>query len=68
MVARAPKKITIMVDEDGNAQLEGHGFIGPECSRAMQEISQALGQEVSMQYKPEYRQVQTARQMQRGGS
>ena len=31
------KRITIIVDEDGNAQLEGHGFIGAECDRAMQE-------------------------------
>jgi hypothetical protein len=61
------KKITILVDEDGNAQLEGHGFIGPECSRAMQEISQALGDRTSLQRKPGYRQVQQTRQIQRGG-
>ena len=64
---RGAKKVTILVDEDGNAQLEGHGFIGPECSRAMQEISQALGQQTAVQHKPEYRQVQVNRQTQRGG-
>jgi transketolase N-terminal domain/subunit len=61
------KKITILVDEDGNAKLEGHGFIGIECDRAMQEISQALGERTQVQHKPEYRQVQQNRQVQRGG-
>lgn len=61
------KKITIVVDEDGNAQLEGHGFIGPECDRAMQEISQALGERTRIEKKPEYRQMQVNRQVQRGG-
>lgn len=61
------KKITILVDEDGNAQLEGHGFIGAECDRAMQEVSQALGERTAVQHKPEYRQTQVNRQVQRGG-
>jgi hypothetical protein len=61
------KKVTIIVDEEGNCQLEGHGFIGTECDRAMQEISQALGERTAIQHKPEYRQVQQNRQVQRGG-
>lgn len=61
------KKITITIDEDGNCQIEGHGFHGPACDRAIREIEQALGTRTAVRLKPEYRQVQNNRQVQRGG-
>jgi hypothetical protein len=61
------KKITILIDEDGNCQIEGHEFHGPECEKVIREIEQALGTRTAVRYKPEYRQVQPNRQVQRGG-
>lgn len=61
------KEIEIIIDEDGNCSVEGHGFSGPECERNMTEIEKALGITIRHEYKPEYRQVQAGRQVQRGG-
>lgn len=60
------KKITILIDEDGNCQIEGHDFHGPECEHVIREIEQALGTRTHVQYKPEYRQAQRNQQTQRG--
>lgn len=61
------KEIEVIIDEEGNVSVEGHGFKGPECERAMQEVENALGITIRHNYKPEYRQVQAGRQIQRGG-
>lgn len=61
------KRITILIDEAGNCQIEGHDFHGPACDRVIREIEQALGTRTSVRYKPEYRQTQTSRQVQQGG-
>jgi hypothetical protein len=61
------KHIEVVIDDQGNASVEGHGFSGPECERNMQEIETALGVTRSQQFKPEYRQVQPNRNIQRGG-
>lgn len=61
------KEIEIIVDEEGNCSVEGHGFSGPECERNMAEVEKALGITLRPNYKPEYRQVQAVRQVQRGG-
>lgn len=60
------KKITILIDEDGNCQIEGHDFHGPECENVIREIEQALGIRTQVRYKPEYRQAQRIQQVQRG--
>lgn len=61
------KEIEIIIDEEGNCSVEGHGFSGPECERNMAEIEKSLGITVRHNYKPEYRQVQACKQVQRGG-
>lgn len=62
-----PRRITILIDEEGNCQIEGHGFQGPACDRVIREIEQALGTRTSVRHKPEYRQTRAQRQVQQGG-
>lgn len=64
---RGMKKVTIQVDEDGNCQIEGHGFSGPECDHAIREVESAIGDRTGVRHKAEYRQIQVNRQVQRGG-
>ena len=48
------KKITIDFAEDGSIKIEGHGFRGVECDKAMAEIEKSLGTQTSRKNKPEY--------------
>jgi uncharacterized protein YuzE len=48
------KEIVIDIDENGNCKLEGMGFMGPECEKAMSEIESALGTTTSKVLKPEH--------------
>lgn len=50
------KKIVIEFDEEGNPTLDGEGFVGPECSKFLSEIQQALGAVTTRKQKPEYAQ------------
>lgn len=66
---RGQKKIIIQIDENGNCEIEGEGFIGPSCAHFINEIEEALGQRISQIDKPEYRQRRTTsnRNTQRSG-
>jgi hypothetical protein len=48
------KEIIIEIDESGNCSLDGKGFVGPECEKAMSEIESALGRTTNKVHKPEY--------------
>lgn len=48
------KKIEIVFDENGDPTVDGKGFTGPECDKFLNEITSALGSQVSAQKKPEY--------------
>ncbi len=54
------KSIVIQFDENGDCSIEGQGFVGPECDKALREIETALGQTTSRAKKPEYMQRQAA--------
>jgi len=51
------KEIIIEIDENGNCSLDGKGFIGPECEKAMAEIESVLGRTVNKVHKPEYSMI-----------
>lgn len=53
-----PKQIEITF-KDGAVKLEGHGFKGKECDKAMADYEQALGQVSDRKNKPEYLQQST---------
>ena len=54
------KSIVIEFDENGDCSIEGEGFVGPECDKALSEIETALGQTTNRAKKPEYTQRQRA--------
>ena len=54
------KSIVIEFDENGDCSVEGEGFAGPECDKALSEIETALGQTINRTKKPEYTQRQRA--------
>jgi len=51
------KEIIIEIDESGNCSLDGKGFVGPECEKAMAEIESALGKVTNKTRKAEYSAV-----------
>lgn len=51
------KTITITVDQDGNAKIEGDGFKGRECDEKMKAFEQEMGSVKKQQLKPEYHQT-----------
>jgi hypothetical protein len=52
------KSITIDFAEDGSIKMEGSGFKGIECDKAMEKLEQSLGTKESRTNKPEYSQAQ----------
>ena len=48
------KQITIDFAEDGSIVMDGKGFRGVECDRAMAEIEKSLGTQTSRKNKAEY--------------
>ena len=48
------QKITIDIDEKGNATIEGHAIEGPVCEQLTQGIQEALGEVTSSIKKTEY--------------
>lgn len=52
------KEIVMTFGEDGQTHIEGFGFVGPECDKAMKPFEMALGTVKEMKKKPEY--VKTA--------
>jgi len=54
------KSIVIEFDEDGDCSIDGQGFVGPECDKALSEIETALGQTTDRAKKPEYTQPRRA--------
>jgi len=58
------KRIEIIVDSQGNSQVETKGFAGSECVEASKFIEQALGKQTETRTTPEFFHVQTAQQQQ----
>jgi hypothetical protein len=56
------KEIEIRVGADGSIEVEGHGFKGIECDKALAAIEAELGTTTSRVNKPEYRQNNSAQQ------
>ena len=54
------KSIVIEFDDNGDCSIEGEGFVGPECDKALREIETVLGQTTQRTKKPEYVQRQRA--------
>jgi len=52
------KSVVIEFDENGDCSIEGRGFVGPACDKALGEIETALGQASGRTEKPEYTQRQ----------
>jgi len=46
--------ITIIISPEGRTKMETNGFSGSTCKEASQFIKQALGQQMSEIFKPEY--------------
>lgn len=53
------KSIVIEFDENGDCSIEGRGFVGPECDKALREIETVLGRTTQRAKKPEYSQRQS---------
>jgi len=51
------KQIIIEIDQDGNPSIEGRGFNGPECTKFIEEISNALGSVKTNRTNREYTQI-----------
>jgi hypothetical protein len=49
------KKIIVDFDENGDANIDGQGFQGPECHRLLSEIQEALGERTGTDEKKEFR-------------
>lgn len=58
---RKQKQIIIDIDPEGNCSIEGENFVGPECSHFLTEIEESLGQVISREDKPEYKQRQAVK-------
>lgn len=48
------KQVIITVNPDGTVKVDGKGFVGAECDKAMKAFEDALGQETSRKKKPEW--------------
>ena len=53
------REIIVTIDNDGNVRMEGAGFKGTACDKAMAEIERAIGIETHRVNKPEYDAVST---------
>jgi hypothetical protein len=58
-------EVVITIDAEGNASVEGVGFVGTECDAWVTPIAQELGEEVEHQEKPERREQTAVRAEQR---
>jgi len=57
------KQIKITVNEDGSVEMEGQGFVGPQCEKFMKVYEEALGGAVKdRKKKPEYFRRETKTQ------
>ena len=54
------KQITIDFLEDGSIKMDGQGFRGVECDKAMAEIEKSLGTQTSRKNKAEYSTMTTS--------
>jgi hypothetical protein len=50
------KTIVIEFDENGDCSIEGEGFAGSACDKALSEIENALGRTTRRTKKPEFAQ------------
>lgn len=48
------KKIIVDISETGDVSINGEGFVGPECSSLIKEISDAIGTTTRSEKKKEY--------------
>lgn len=57
-------EIVIEIDAQGNVQVEGVGFVGPECGALTKDLETALGEVTKKQLKPAFHQTQAVRRKQ----
>jgi len=55
----AEKYIDIIIDEDGNAEIDVVGVVGPDCLKLTKLIEDSLGVVTDRKLKPEYAQLTT---------
>jgi hypothetical protein len=55
-------QIIVTIDNDGNVTMEGVGFKGTACDKAMAEIEKSLGIQTKRVNKPEYSAFASAAQ------
>jgi hypothetical protein len=53
----AMQEIEIIVDEQGNVQVEAKGFSGADCKTLTKAIEEAVGEVTDVKLKPGYRQT-----------
>ena len=63
------KHVEVTINPDGTVSVEGHGFHGAECQRAMTEIVTALGggEVTHLKRKPEFYGAVSLQQQQKIG-
>ena len=54
------EEITILVDAQGNVQVEGHGFVGSDCQKLTKELEEAIGHVEQRKLKPEFHRTRVA--------
>jgi hypothetical protein len=62
------KRIDIDIGPDGSIAIDAVGFSGPDCEEATRFLEEALGETISRQEKPEYRQRATVQRHQTLGN
>lgn len=55
----AQEKVTVTFKKDGTVKIEGHGFKGPACDKAMEPFEKAVGKKKKETHKPEYYETHT---------
>lgn len=56
------KQVTVTVLPDGSVEIEGHGFVGPDCEKYLKVFEDALGVVKERKKKPEWNQKQVRTQ------
>jgi hypothetical protein len=64
----ARQRLEIIINPDGSIAVEAHGYEGPACEKAVNEMLRALGaKQTSSRHKPEYARRPVAEKL-RGGA
>ncbi len=53
------KEINVIIDQEGNVEVEVNGAEGKSCLDATTQLEELLGEVEERKFKPEFRQVET---------